>query len=95
MIRQKAKFPAQKNASCVDTPGGFPHIPRPRDPPVTLNQVFKMVSNTRHTQTRREIRAKSAGTATKRARAKAGTPAFPIHPEGYDPKSADAKPSKA
>ncbi len=51
-----------------------------------------MVSNTRHTQTRREIRAKSAGTAQKRARAKAGTPAFPIHLEGYDPKAADAKP---
>lgn len=54
-----------------------------------------MVSNTRHTQTRREIRAKSAGTATKRARAKAGTPAFSVHPEGYDPKAADAKPNKA
>jgi hypothetical protein len=22
----------------------------------------------------------------------AGTPAFPLHPEGYDPKAADAKP---
>jgi hypothetical protein len=54
-----------------------------------------MVSFTRHTTTRRELRAKSAGRTAKRERAKAGTPAFPIHPEGYDPKAADAKPVPA
>lgn len=54
-----------------------------------------MVSYTRQTTTRREIRAKSAGRAAKRARAKAGTPAFPIHPPGYDAKAADALPSAA
>lgn len=54
-----------------------------------------MVSYTRHTTTRREIRAKAAGRATKRARAQAGTPAFPIHPEGYDSKAPDAKPENA
>lgn len=52
-----------------------------------------MVSSTRQTQTRREIRGKSAGRAAKRARGKAGTPAFPVHPEGYDPQAADAKPA--
>lgn len=52
-----------------------------------------MVSNTRQTQTRREMRAKAAGKAAKRARAKAGTPVFPIHPEGYDPKAPDARKS--
>jgi hypothetical protein len=54
-----------------------------------------MVSNTRQTQTRREIRGKSAGSARKRFNAKNGTPAFAVHPEGYDPKAADAKPVKA
>lgn len=52
-----------------------------------------MVSFTRFTKTRREIRAKAAGKAAKRARAKVGTPAFPIHPEGYDPKAPDARKS--
>ena len=28
--------------------------------------------------------------ASKKARAKAGTPVFSVHPEGYDPKAADA-----
>lgn len=50
-----------------------------------------MVSSTRQTQTRREIRGKSAGRGQKRARGKTGTPAFPVHPEGYDSKAADAK----
>lgn len=52
-----------------------------------------MVSFTAKTTTRREIRAKSAGRASRAARAKAGTPSFPIHPEGYDPKAPDAKPA--
>ncbi len=51
-----------------------------------------MVSLTAKTTTRREIRAKSQGRSSRAQRAKAGTPAFPIHPEGYDPEAADAKP---
>lgn len=51
-----------------------------------------MVSYTGKTTTRREIRAKSAGRASRALKAKAGTPAFPIHPEGYDPNAPDAKP---
>jgi len=51
-----------------------------------------MVSYTGKTTTRREIRAKTAGRASRAVKAKNGTPSFPIHPEGYDPKAADAKP---
>lgn len=40
------------------------------------------------------MRHKNLGRAAKKERAKVGTPAFPIHPEGYNPKAADAKPSK-
>jgi hypothetical protein len=50
-----------------------------------------MVSLTGKTTTRREIRAKTAGRSTRTQRGKSGTPAFPVHPEGYDPKAADAK----
>ncbi len=52
-----------------------------------------MVSYTGKTTTRREIRAKSAGRVSRIKKAKNGTPSFPIHPEGYDPKAADAKPA--
>ena len=41
-----------------------------------------MVSNTRISSRRREINLKNSGKAQKKARAKAGTPKFPIHPEG-------------
>lgn len=32
-----------------------------------------------------------AGRANKKARVKAGTPRFPVHPEGYDAGAPDAK----
>lgn len=35
-----------------------------------------------------------AGRANKKARVRAGTPAFPVHPEGYAPTAADAKKAK-
>lgn len=54
-----------------------------------------MVSLTRHTKNRREIRKKTAGRIAAKARAQKGTPAFPVHPEGYDPKAPDAQPSPA
>jgi len=50
-----------------------------------------MVSATTHTKTRRAIRHRRAGRQAKRARMLAGTPRFPIHPEGYDPAAADGK----
>jgi hypothetical protein len=53
-----------------------------------------MVSYTGKTTTRREIRAKSAGRRTRIAKSKQGTPSFPIHPPGYDPKAADARPTR-
>lgn len=52
-----------------------------------------MVSRTAKSTTRREIRAKSAGRASRAQRAKHGTPAFPIQPAGYDANAADAKPA--
>jgi hypothetical protein len=50
-----------------------------------------MVSNTRQTFNRRLARKKRAGKVRKRLMRRLGTPEFPIHPEGYDPKAADAK----
>ena len=51
-----------------------------------------MVSNTKQTRRRRILRKKRMGTERKRLLRKGATPAFPIHPEGYDPNAADAKP---
>jgi hypothetical protein len=53
-----------------------------------------MVSSTRQTERRRNIRARSAGAARKRLAARSGTPKFPVHPDGYDAKAADARPKK-
>lgn len=50
-----------------------------------------MVSSTRQSERRRAINKKRAGRANKKANLKNGTPAFPIHPAGYDDKAADAK----
>lgn len=54
-----------------------------------------MVSNTRQTKTRREMRHQSLGRAASKARAKVGTPAFPLHPAGYDSNAPDARKSDA
>jgi len=50
-----------------------------------------MVSNTKQTKRIRARRLKAMGRRRKRLMRVKGTPAFPIHPEGYDPKAADAK----
>ncbi len=50
-----------------------------------------MVSSTKQTEKRRSMRHSKAGRHDKRARVRKGTPAFPIHPEGYDPKAPDAR----
>jgi hypothetical protein len=52
-----------------------------------------MVSSTRQTVRRRIIKERKSGRDDKRKRAQAGTPAFPIHPDGYDPNAPDAKKS--
>lgn len=54
-----------------------------------------MVSATQQSERRRTIRARKAGKKTAKLRAKQGTPAFAVHPEGYDPKKPDAKPAKS
>ena len=51
-----------------------------------------MVSNTQQTRRIRDRRHKKAGRRRKRLETRLGTRAFPIHPEGYDPGAADAKP---
>lgn len=50
-----------------------------------------MVSNTQQTKRIRARRLKKSGRKRKRLEAKRGTPAFPIHPPGYDLNAADAK----
>ncbi len=51
-----------------------------------------MVSATQQTQRIRRRKARSAGTVRKREGRAHGTPAFPVHPAGYDTTAADAKP---
>lgn len=53
-----------------------------------------MVSSTRQSERRRAMNTSRAGRKHKKARTRAGTPAFPVHPEGYDPTAADAKKTK-
>ncbi len=52
-----------------------------------------MVSSTRQTERRRELKSNKYGRAKRRLRVREGTPAFSVHPPGYDPKAADAKKS--
>jgi hypothetical protein len=54
-----------------------------------------MVSRSQKTKRRRYNRDRDLGRARKRKANQAGTPAFPLHLEGYDPKAADAKPAAA
>jgi hypothetical protein len=50
-----------------------------------------MVSATQQSSRIRKRKATTNGKRNKRARLRQGTPAFPIHVEGYDAKAADAK----
>lgn len=50
-----------------------------------------MVSATTRLMTIRRRKMTTAGKANKKERMKANSPAFPVHPEGYDPNAADAK----
>jgi hypothetical protein len=52
-----------------------------------------MVSNTQQFERIRKRKMTTNGKRNKRARRRLGTPAFPIHPEGYDTTAADAKKS--
>ena len=50
-----------------------------------------MVSSTQQFERIRKRKKTNSGKRNKRALRRLGTPGFPIHPEGYDPKAADAK----
>jgi len=52
-----------------------------------------MVSATQQSSRIRARKARREGTKTKRFNRAHGTPAFPIHPAGYDPKAPDALPT--
>jgi hypothetical protein len=54
-----------------------------------------MVSATQQSSRIRSRKARRAGSRRKRFERAHGTPAFPIQPEGYDTKAADAKKSPA
>lgn len=54
-----------------------------------------MVSATQQTQRIRKRKARRCGTERKRNERAHGTPAFPIHPAGYDPSAPDARPQAA
>lgn len=54
-----------------------------------------MVSNTQQTNKVRERHHRKAGKRRKRLMRSQGTPSFPIHLPGYDPKAADAPGSAA
>jgi hypothetical protein len=54
-----------------------------------------MVSSTQQSSRIRHRKNTTNGKWNKRARRRLGTPAFPIHQDGYDPKAADARPAEA
>ena len=54
-----------------------------------------MVSSTQQFERIRKRKATTNGKRNKRERRALGTPAFAVHPQGYDPKAADAKPAEA
>lgn len=53
-----------------------------------------MVSSTQQFERIRKRKATTNGKRNKRERRKLGTPAFAVHPEGYDAKAPDARPAK-
>ena len=78
-------------ARLVDTLPPILHSPAPwveRRPSARINV---MVSSTKQSERRRQMRHKKAGRLKKKARHQQGTPPFSVQPEGYDPKAPDAK----
>ncbi len=53
-----------------------------------------MVSSTQQFERSRKRKKTTSGKRNKRELRALGTPRFPIHQEGYDPKAPDAKPAK-
>jgi len=54
-----------------------------------------MVSSTQQFERIRKRKQSTAGKRNKRDRRRMGTPAFPVHQDGYDAKAADARPAPA
>jgi hypothetical protein len=54
-----------------------------------------MVSSTQQFERIRKRKLTTRGKRNKRERRALGTPVFPIHVEGYNPKAADAPPKKS
>jgi hypothetical protein len=54
-----------------------------------------MVSRTQQIERIRQRKRTTNGKRNKLARLRIGTPAFAVHPEGYDPKAPDARPAEA
>jgi hypothetical protein len=54
-----------------------------------------MVSSSQQFERIRKRKQTTSGKRNKRERRRMGTPAFPVHLEGYDPKAPDAKKSAA
>ena len=52
-----------------------------------------MVSPTQQVERIRKRKGTQNGKWNKRARRRLGTPAFAVHPEGYDPTAPDARPA--
>lgn len=50
-----------------------------------------MVSSTQQFERIRKRKQTTSGKRNKRERRRMGTPAFPVHPEGYDAAAPDAK----
>jgi hypothetical protein len=57
------------------------------------SEVYLMVSSTQQFDRIRKRKKTTAGKRNKRDLRRNGTPAFPIHQDGYNAKAADAKPS--
>lgn len=53
-----------------------------------------MVSSSQQFERIRKRKKTTSGKRNKRTLRRIGTPAFPVHPEGYDPSAADAKKAK-
>jgi hypothetical protein len=53
-----------------------------------------MVSSSQQFERIRKRKATTSGKRNKRERRAQGTPAFAVHPAGYDTKAADARPAK-
>lgn len=57
------------------------------------SELLTMVSSTQQFERIRKRKATTNGKRNKRERRAMGTPKFAVHPEGYNPKAADAKPA--